>query len=200
VQQIAGLGLDAAIEVSNALLAGSPKELSKLKQDFSAFNTATTGVGDQVVKSMYGIGIAAQQGLINGLVEDQGNLKKAAKKFTDRLTKYVRQNLGIKSPSRVFRSLGQQVMAGMAQGITRGTSGVLSAMGSATSALSAVSITPGVGMTSTALSGGGQVVTGAGGRGRTVIVQQGAIQVVTPLADPYLVASQVLDRMMVRAG
>jgi phage-related protein len=199
IQQIAGLGLDGAIQVSDALLQGSPKQLAKLKADFSAFNTATTSVGDSVVKSMYGIGVSAQEGLIRGLVEDSGDLKKAAKVFTDRLTRYVRQNLGIKSPSRVFASIGEQVMNGMTVGIQRGASGVLNAVGSVASSISAVS--PSVSTSfGTSRFGGATVAGVAAGNGRTVVVQEGAIQVVTPLADPYLVASQVLDRMMVRAG
>ncbi|WP_074784727.1 phage tail protein [Arthrobacter woluwensis] len=67
-------------------------------------------------------GIAAQQGLVNGL---SGNLKAvdaAIKKVTDRMTSQVKKNLGIHSPSRVFRyEVGRQVPAGLALGVRDGT-------------------------------------------------------------------------------
>lgn len=199
IQQIAGLGLDGAIQVSDALLAGSPAQLRKLKADFSAFTAASTSVGDQVVKGMYGIGVAAQQGLINGLVSDQGNLKKAAKTFTDRLTKYVKQNLGIKSPSRVFANIGEQVMNGMTRGIVAGTGGMLAAARSATSQL--VNAGSASSLVAPRFGTGSNVYTAAGAAaGRSVVVQTGAIQLSTPVADPRLVASQVLDRLITKVG
>lgn len=199
IQQLAGLGIEGAIEVANALLSGTPKQLKALKADFNAFTSATNTVGTTVANAMYKTGIDAQKGLIDGLVADTGDLKKAAKKLTDRLTKYVKNNLGIKSPSRVFRSVGEQVMNGMALGIARGTGGVLAAAGRATTALTNAGsanslIAPRFGT-------GANVYTAAGAAaGRSVIVQSGAIQVNSQVQDPRLVASQVLDRLVTRVG
>lgn len=201
VQQIAGLGLDGAIDVANALLAGSPAQIKKLSSDFSAFTSAATSIGTTAANQMYGVGIAAQKGLINGLVADTGDLKKAAKTLTDRLTKYVKTNLGIKSPSRVFATIGEQLMAGLAGGIDSGARRAVGAASSVVSQLSGLGAGASIGSPSLRRGGGvfaGTTVTGPAGR--SVVIEQGAIQVVTPLADPRLVASQMLDRLAVRAG
>lgn len=195
VQELAGLGMDGAIEVAGALLKGSPAELKSLAQDFSGFQAIGTSLGKTIANQMYAVGIEAQAGLVKGLVADTTNLKKAAKTLADRLTEYVKQNLGIRSPSTVFATIGEQVMAGMALGIERGAPAVADALGSVGSQLMGTRF----GIPVTRFGGvGGAAGAAAGGGGRSVVVEQGAIQVITPVADPRLVASQVLDRLVVR--
>jgi hypothetical protein len=68
------------------------------------------------------------RGLIDGITGKAGDLINAIKRtVTDRLPGFVRNALGINSPSRVFMEIGQQTGAGMALGIERSARDVNSA-------------------------------------------------------------------------
>jgi len=117
VQELAGYGMDSAIELAGALLSGSKKEQKSLISDYSGITTQAKKVGDAIAGQMYDVGINTQKGLIKGLEADDKKITKAAKKLTDKLTKAVKKELGIKSPSRVFRALGGYTIAGLQQGL-----------------------------------------------------------------------------------
>lgn len=198
IQEITGLGLDGAIQVADALLKGSPKEIKKLSADFAAFNAAATGIGTTLAKSMYQAGIDAQKGLIKGLTKDKKGLDQAAKKLADLLTAYVKKHLGIKSPSTVFQNVGQQVMAGMTRGIQQGTGPMLKAAGQAALQLSRTGAGATIGAPSLRrpVGGGGWAGPGVAPAGRSLTIASGAIVVQAPQSDPRLVASKVLDRLV----
>ena len=65
----------------------------------------------------YGAGIAAQQGLINGLIKDSRALDRAARRLARKLAVAVRRALGIHSPSTVFKAIGDQVTQGLVIGL-----------------------------------------------------------------------------------
>lgn len=119
VQQIAGYGMDNAIEIASALLSGTKVEQQSLIKDYGAIGTWAASAGDAIAGQMYDAGIAAQQGLIKGLESDDAKLKAAAKNLASKLTKAVKKALGIKSPSRVFRSLGAFTIAGLRDGLAK---------------------------------------------------------------------------------
>jgi len=127
VQELAGYGMDSAIELATALLSGSKKEQKALIADYSGITTQANKVGNAIAGQMYDVGIQTQKGLIKGLEADDKKITKAAKRLTDKLTKAVKKELGIHSPSRVFRALGGFTVAGLAQGL-EATSGVEKAM------------------------------------------------------------------------
>ncbi|MGP7961147.1 hypothetical protein ACTVCO_10120 [Sanguibacter sp. A247] len=66
---------------------------------------------------MYGAGIAAQEGFIRGLEADDAKLLAATKTLTAKVTAEVKKQLGIKSPSRVFKSLGRFTVDGSTGGM-----------------------------------------------------------------------------------
>ncbi len=121
VQMLAGYGLDEASEIARAILAGSAADQSAIKADFKGFNQTATQVGNVVAGQMFDAGIKAQEGLIKGLEKDNKKLEKAASKIAKKITTKVKQELGIKSPSRVFRRLGQYTIDGLAQGLNQMT-------------------------------------------------------------------------------
>lgn len=66
---------------------------------------------------MYEAGLEAGQGLVDGLQAQLDKVNAAAKKVADTLTKTIKNQLGIKSPSRVTKAIGDDVMAGLISGI-----------------------------------------------------------------------------------
>jgi hypothetical protein len=120
VQEVASLGTVAGIGVANALLSGSQQQIGQLAADYAGIDTYSKQIGDVVAGSMYDAGIRAQEGLLNGLLND-AQIQLAANKLGSKLTKAVKKALGIKSPSRVFQNeVGKYIPAGVVAGIDDG--------------------------------------------------------------------------------
>lgn len=116
VQEVLALGTTQAIPVFQALLSGSKSQRRSLASDFGQINSLSTTAGTVLGNAFYASGIAAQQGLLKGLL-DKKALKSAASKLAGVLTKEVKRALGIHSPSRVFRDIGSNVVAGLQIGL-----------------------------------------------------------------------------------
>jgi hypothetical protein len=56
-------------------------------------------------------------GLANGIIDGIGKVISAIQGVTDALPQWVKDKLGIHSPSTVFAGLGQNIMEGLVQGL-----------------------------------------------------------------------------------
>lgn len=120
VQEVASLGTVQGSSVADALLSGSQQQIGQLASDYQGIDTYSKQIGDIVAGSMYDAGIAAQQGILQGLLNDQA-IQTAADQLAEKLTKAVKKSLGIKSPSRVFRNeVGKYLPQGIVAGIDDG--------------------------------------------------------------------------------
>ena len=123
IQEIAGYGTTEGIQVADAILSGTKKQQSNLAKDWKGLEASTNRFGTVAAEQFFGVGIAAQRGLIKGLESDDKKLKKAAENLASKLTKATKKALGIHSPSRVFRDqVGAFIPAGVIAGIDRGQS------------------------------------------------------------------------------
>lgn len=120
IQEVASLGTEQGTTVGRALLSGSAAEVKELSADYASLGSWSNKAGNAVAGSMYDVGIQAQQGLVDGLLSDDAKLAAAAKRMTDKLTTAVKKQLGIKSPSRLFRDeVGVMVSRGVIAGMDR---------------------------------------------------------------------------------
>lgn len=117
VQMVAGLGPDDGQEVARSLLTGSKSQLATLKQDWSGLEAWSKSAGSAVASVTFDTGIAAQEGLVKGLTSDTRKAQRAAERLAANLAKWIRRELGIHSPSRVFRDIGSQTVDGLAVGL-----------------------------------------------------------------------------------
>lgn len=118
INEVGMLGSEKGIAVARALLSGSKEQNAALAEDFVSFGSWADKAGQSVADSMYLVGIDAQKGLIKGLEADAKKLEAAAQQIVDTLTKAVKDKLGIKSPSRLFRDqIGAQIVAGLSIGM-----------------------------------------------------------------------------------
>ncbi|MFT4081192.1 MAG: phage tail tape measure protein [Nocardioides sp.] len=145
VQEVLNLGTDEAIPVFKALLTGSKSQIKSLKADYSAISSGATTAGKVLANAFYGTGIAAQQGILKGLLKT-ATIKAAAKKLAKHLTKAVREALGIHSPSRLLYKQvgtpsGQGTMDGMVDTIVDQSDRVAAALTSTSVAAPAASST-----------------------------------------------------------
>ena len=123
ISEIAGYGTTEGIQVANAVLSGTKKQQSTLGKDWKGLESASNRFGTVAAGEFFGVGVAAQQGIIKGLESDDKKLKKAAENLASKLTKATRKALGIHSPSRVFRDqVGSYIPAGVIAGIDQGQS------------------------------------------------------------------------------
>lgn len=99
-------------------------ELNKLDSDLSA---AATGLADDAARSLYGAGLDAAQGVIDGLKAKQKDIQNQMDQIADAMVRSIKQALGIRSPSKVFAELGRFTMAGFVQGVDNSAASVKSA-------------------------------------------------------------------------
>jgi len=128
VREVQGLGTKQGIVVADALLSGSQAEIGALALDYASINTFATDAGnaiaeasiDPVTGQMYDVGIAAQQGLMAGLLNDPA-IAKATKKLSKKLTKKLKKALKSRSPSRLLHDeVGLDAGAGIGEGMVDG--------------------------------------------------------------------------------
>lgn len=94
--------------------AGSIAQLNDLQAQLGALGTT---LGQGAAQQFYGVGVAAQHGIVAGLEADAAKLDKAAVKLANTLVKAVKKALGIKSPSRVFKTIGVNSVRGLDIGL-----------------------------------------------------------------------------------
>lgn len=191
VQEVAALGSTEGIAVANALLSGTKAQQQRLIADFSSVQQASDQIGKALAEQMFRTGIEAQKGLIRGLEANREQLIKAAKKIAKTIADEVRRELGIKSPSRVFQEIGRFITEGLAQGIESGAGRVNGAV----SGLVDTSTFNNLNSPISALTG---QTTTSGGAAAIGGIEAGAITIVTPFANPRLVAIEALDALAAR--
>lgn len=135
IQMIAGYGLQAATDIANAILSGTPDEQKALQGDFNAIGSTATSVGNALASDFYDAGIKAQAGLVAGLTKKSDALEKAINSLATKVTSAVKKALGIASPSKVFAALGRATGQGFIDGITATQAGAVAAMDSLAGAL-----------------------------------------------------------------
>jgi phage-related protein len=191
VQEVAALGSTEGIAVANALLSGTAAQQQDLITDFKSIQSSTDQIGKALAEQMFQAGIDAQKGLIKGLEANQAALIKAAKKIAKTITDEIKRELGIKSPSTVFRQIGEFIVEGLAQGIEGGARRVDGAV----SGLVNPDVLGNVNAPISSLAAQQTSPVGAVGPGG---IAAGAITIVSPFANPRLVALETLDALAAR--
>lgn len=117
LQQILDAGVQGGLGTAEALAAGTSAELAQI----NAFAQQIADVGGELGSKMRdkfkSAGISAAAGLVEGLEREQKRLDKAAERIGATIVRAIKNALGIKSPSRVLRAVGDEAMAGLALGL-----------------------------------------------------------------------------------
>lgn len=134
--------------------------------------------------TLYGAGQDLIQGLINGVASMAGSLFAEAQRIADVVIDTVSSAFELGSPSKLFKRMGQDVVAGLDQGLDP-TPAQQAADALARSTVGAFENT----VAST---------TNTYGNTRNNNVAAGAIQIFTQTTDPEIAANMVLDRLVGR--
>jgi hypothetical protein len=152
INQLVAAGVEGGLAYAQAIANGGPDAVAQFNDLQTQINEAANGLGTTAAQDMYGAGIQAAQGLINGLQSQRKHLEKWARNLAKSLVSAIKDELKIKSPSRVFKAIGEFTVKGLVQGLSD-TRGVTKAMAGVSDAMT---VSPSV-STSSAGSGRGDI-------------------------------------------
>ena len=116
---ISGLG-----GLAGNVMNGIRSAIGKVGAAFGSVASKIKGAFAGAGKWLYSIGASIVQGLIDGIGSLAGWVKQKVEDLAGLIPKWARKKLGIASPSKVMRTIGQQVSQGLALGITDGAAAV----------------------------------------------------------------------------
>ncbi|MEU0761577.1 hypothetical protein ABZ351_18120 [Streptomyces microflavus] len=117
IAQIAQAGVEQGSASATALANASSAQIKELNNQQKALSNAATAAGAVAGNAMYGTGIQAAQGLIQGLASQQKAIEKQMVAMAKGMTKAIKRALGINSPSRLMaREVGRHVPTGVEEG------------------------------------------------------------------------------------
>ncbi|MET9729676.1 phage tail tape measure protein [Streptomyces sp. NPDC006458] len=130
IAQIAAAGVDQGSATAAALATATPGQIKAINSEQAALVKTAGTAGKTAADAMYATGIAAGQGLIRGLKSQQTAIEQQMLVIARGMSKAIRKELGIKSPSRVMARLGAFIPAGLRRGIESGRRAVDRSMAS----------------------------------------------------------------------
>lgn len=117
IQQMLDAGPEAALATAEAIASGGAASITEINALQAQLAATGSQLGNAMAGTYYGAGVKAAQGIVKGLEAEAKTLDAAAVRLANSLVAAVKKALGIRSPSRVFMGLGDQVTKGLAIGV-----------------------------------------------------------------------------------
>lgn len=115
--KLAAAGPEAAGNTVQALLQASQADIKTFNSLLGQLQTVAEAGGASVAESLYGAGVRAARGLVDGLKSQQAAIQKQMNTIALAMVNTIKKALGIKSPSQVFHGLGRMISMGLIHGI-----------------------------------------------------------------------------------
>lgn len=115
-RELLAKGTSALPFVTN-LLTGGKAEVDKLNNMSKELDSAASRIGNSASKQLYQAAVDSARGIVEGLKAQQGAISIEMNKIADAMVKAIKSKLGIKSPSSVFASVGQEAAQGLSDGL-----------------------------------------------------------------------------------
>lgn len=129
IAQIAQAGVEQGSGAAAALATASSSQIKQINSTQGQLVTAATQAGNTAGTAMYGAGIQAANGLVEGLKSQQKQIEAQMTGIATSMAKAIKKALGIKSPSRVMADqVGSMVPAGIMEGMAGGQAALDRAM------------------------------------------------------------------------
>lgn len=114
IGQIAEAGITGGGAATAAsLLNMTPAQIAQLNALQTQLTTAAGKAGTAAANGMYGAGVQAAQGIVDGLKSQQKAIEDQMLKIAEAMEKAIKQALGIKSPSRVMMAVSNYTVDGL---------------------------------------------------------------------------------------
>ncbi|WP_134739994.1 phage tail tape measure protein [Nocardioides sp. 503] len=117
LQDLIDKGPEAGLATAEALISGGSTVIGQVNQLTTQIAQAGGRLGDEMATHFYGAGIQAAAGLVRGLESQAAGLDRVATRLANQMVKAIKKALGIRSPSRVFKDIGDQSVRGLAIGL-----------------------------------------------------------------------------------
>ncbi|MBL1107980.1 phage tail tape measure protein [Streptomyces sp. 5-8] len=128
--QIAQAGVEQGGAVAASLASATPAQIKAINAEQARLAKAAGKAGNSAADAMYGAGIRAGQGIVDGLKKQQRSIEQQMLTIAKAMSKSIRRALGIKSPSRVMARVGAYTAEGLRRGIESGRKAVSRSMAS----------------------------------------------------------------------
>lgn len=139
LQQLAAAGPAEGQATADALTKATGGELSAINQLYTDMQGSAAVGGKVVADALYGAGIQAATGLVNGLLAQRKTVEASMVTIATALQNAIKIALKIKSPSQVMDALGVFTTAGLGNGLLRPLPGIAASLtGWATSTMNSV--------------------------------------------------------------
>lgn len=132
LRQIIDAGPVAGMQSAKALVAAGKKGVDTIDGLQAQLDAAGGKLATSANDQFYKAGVAAAEGLVRGLEKQEAAIVKQMDRIADKLVASIKKKLGIKSPSVVFGEIGENISAGLANGITAGGGGARQAISNVT--------------------------------------------------------------------
>lgn len=114
-------------DFADQLVRSGKTGVDKVNQLDAQLLQKSTDLAKQAADNLYNAGIAAAQGLVDGLTKKKAELDAVMNSLADVMVNAIKTKLKIKSPSQVFADLGKFTAQGLAQGLQNSTGTVTDA-------------------------------------------------------------------------
>lgn len=165
--------------------------VQQVRGRFSNMFQQLTGALGSFISRFTNAGAQAIQGLLNGIVSGAQRVINYVNFLAEQIRNTFASALSMFSPSRVFHQFGEDITQGLIEGIEAGTRGVQRAVEDLIP-VSGGTLDPTI--TGMARGGGAPTITAPS----TTTAAAPQIQIVTPYADPRLVALETVDALAAR--
>lgn len=117
VAQIGSAGPVDGLRTITSLMKATPEQIAKINELQAQVNSAADKAGTSAADSMYKAGLAAANGLVDGITANKTKIEEAMKQIAEAMQLAIKQALGIASPSRVMHDNGVWTIRGLIQGM-----------------------------------------------------------------------------------
>ena len=131
MRQILLMGPEEGYAYASALAGMSTADFKEVNQLQTQIDTEADKVGKAGSNALYGAGVAAAEGLVNGLKSQQKAIEQQMVTIAKSMETAIKKALGIRSPSRVAHGIGLN----FGQGLSGGTRASLPLVGRAVDAV-----------------------------------------------------------------
>jgi tape measure domain-containing protein len=141
LDQLRELGLDDATyqkllqegtadqQFADALLAGGVTAVQGLNSLDQGLRDQANVLADHASHSLFDAGVAAAQGIVDGLESKKSEIRKTMESIATAMIKAIKAKLKMKSPSKEFAKIGQFSSEGLAYGLSDSAKAVTDAAG-----------------------------------------------------------------------
>lgn len=117
LEQIAEKGVEAGGATAAALAKATPAELKKINDLQAQLAKSATATGNTVGDALYGAGIRAAQGLVNGLKSQEKAIEAIMRRIAEDMLKTMKKVHKAHSPAQAFHEIGVMDGEGLRGGL-----------------------------------------------------------------------------------